>query len=67
MYETVQRVSIVLEQQDPDEEWITVAILIDERGQRQRNTLGRFAKRAEAAAFLESIYRSLPKQQKLTG
>jgi hypothetical protein len=67
MYETIQRVSIVLEQQDEDKKWITVAILIDERGQRQRTTLDRFATRGEAAASLESIYRSLPRRKKPAG
>lgn len=64
MYDSAQRVSIVLEQQDEDRKWITVAILIDERGQRQRTTLDRFATRDEAAASLDSIYRSLSTRKK---
>lgn len=64
MYDSAQRVSIVLEQQDEDRKWITVAILIDERGQRQRTTLDRFATRDEAAASLDSIYQSLATRKK---
>ena len=48
MHDSPQRVSVVLEQADEDNEWIVVSLLIDERGRRQRSTLGRFTTREEA-------------------
>jgi hypothetical protein len=64
MYEAPQRLSVVLEHSEDDEEWAVVAILIDERGSRRRSTLGRFARRADAARHLGEIYGTLPKKRK---
>ena len=64
MYETPQRLSVVLEHHEDDDEWAVVAILIDERGSRRRSTLGRFARRADAARHLDEIYGGLPKKRK---
>ncbi len=64
MYETPQRLSVVLEHQEDEDEWAVVAILIDERGSRRRSTLGRFARRADAARHLGEIYGGLPKKRK---
>jgi|GEM_PF-2594311 len=63
MYDNPQRVSVVLEQADEDNEWIVVALLIDERGRRQRSTLGRFTTREEGASFLNTVYTALPRKQ----
>ncbi len=65
MYEAPQRLSVVLEHQEDDDEWAVVAILIDERGSRRRSTLGRFARRADAARHLGEIYSALPKKRKI--
>ncbi len=64
MYETPQRLSVVLEHQEVDDEWAVVAFLIDERGGRRRSTLGRFARRADAARLLGEVYVALPKKPK---
>ena len=64
MYETPQRLSVVLEHQEDEGEWAVVAILIDERGSRRRSTLRRFARRADAARHLGEIYGGLPKKRK---
>jgi len=64
MHDTPQRLSVVLEHQDEDNEWAVVAILIDERGSRRRSTLGRFARRADAARHLGEVYGGLPKKLK---
>ncbi len=64
MYQAPQRLSVVLEQQDDENEWAVVAVLIDERGGRQRSTLGRFDDRAEAAKYLSTVYGALPRRQK---
>jgi hypothetical protein len=66
MYDTAQRVSVVLEQYDEDGDWAVVALLIDEGGRRQRSTLGRFTTRDEAARYLSTIYESLPRKQKIS-
>ncbi len=64
MYEAPQRLSIVLEHVEGDDEWALVAILIDERGSRRRTTLGRFARRADAARHMGEVYDGLPKKRK---
>jgi hypothetical protein len=64
MYDAPQRLSVVLEHHDDDDEWVVVAILIDERGSRRRSTLGRFARRADAARHLGEVYGALPKKPK---
>lgn len=56
----------MLEQQEDDEDWAVVGILIDERGTRQRSTLGRFSSRAEAAQYLSRVYGALPRKPKTT-
>ncbi len=48
-------------------EWALVAILIDERGSRRRTTLGRFARRADAARHMGEVYNGLPKKRKPKG
>jgi hypothetical protein len=60
MSDTAQRLSVVLEFQDQDDGWATVAILIDDKGYRRRTTLGRFQTRAQAAEHLQTVYASLP-------
>ncbi len=67
MYDAPQRLSVVLEHQEDDDEWAVVAILIDERGERRRSTLGRFARRADAARHLAEVYDALPKKRKAKG
>ncbi len=64
MYETPQRLSVVLEHREEDDDWAVVAILIDERGGRRRSTLGRFTRRADAARHLGEIFGALPKNPK---
>ncbi len=64
MHNAPQRLSVVLEQQEDDDAWAVVAVLIDERGGRQRSTLGRFADRVEAAQHLSAVYHALPKRKK---
>lgn len=57
-----QRISVVLEFDQDDQEWAVVAMLIDSKGARRRTTLARFPSRAEAADSLETIYSDLPIQ-----
>ncbi len=64
MHNVPQRLSVVLEQQEDEDEWAVVAVLIDERGGRQRSTLGRFDDRAEAAEYLSTVYGALPRRRK---
>ncbi len=64
MYDAPQRLSVVLEHHEGDDEWAVVAILIDERGGRRRSTLGRFARRSDAARHLDEVYGALPKRRK---
>ncbi|MFQ6017878.1 MAG: hypothetical protein ACE5KF_06750 [Kiloniellaceae bacterium] len=64
MSESAQRLSVVLEYQDDEQDWATVAVLIDERGRRKRTTLGRFPDRAAAARFLDTLYGALPRAPK---
>ncbi len=61
MYETPQRLSVVLEHHENDDEWAVVAVLIDERGSRRRSTLARFAHRADAAQHMGEVFDGLPK------
>jgi hypothetical protein len=60
MPDSAQRLSVVLEYQDQDDGWATVAILIDDKGHRRRTTLGRFQTREQASEHLETVYASLP-------
>jgi hypothetical protein len=64
MYDAPQRLSVVLEQQADGDDWAVVAILIDERGSRRRSTLGRFARRADAARHMGEVFDGLPKARK---
>ena len=57
-----QRISVVLEFDQDDQEWAVVAMLIDSKGARRRTTLARFPSREEAAESLETIYSDLPIQ-----
>jgi hypothetical protein len=57
-----QRISVVLEFDQDDQEWAVVAMLIDSKGGRRRTTLARFPSREEAADALETIYSDLPIQ-----
>ncbi len=67
MYDAPQRLSVVLEHDEDDDEWAVVAILIDERGGRRRSTLGRFARRADAARHLDEVFDGLPRKRKPKG
>ena len=67
MYDAPQRLSVVLEHHEDDDEWAVVAILIDESGGRRRSTLGRFARRSDAARYLDEVYGALPKKRKPKG
>ncbi|MFQ5773543.1 MAG: hypothetical protein ACE5GS_03400 [Kiloniellaceae bacterium] len=60
MFDSAQRLSVVLEFGDEENDWAAVAMLIDERGRRGRATLARFPTREKAAAFLDSLYAALP-------
>ena len=64
MYDAPQRLSVVLEHNEGDDEWAVVAVLIDERGSRRRSTLGRFARRADAARHMGEVYDGLPKMRR---
>ena len=64
MYDAPQRLSVVLEQHEDGDEWAVVAVLIDERGGRRRSTLGRFARRADAARHMGEVFDGLPKTRK---
>jgi len=57
-----QRISVVLEFDQDEQEWAVVAMLIDSKGARRRTTLARFPSREEAADSLETIYSDLPIQ-----
>ena len=57
-----QRISVVLEFDQDDQEWAVVAMLIDSKGARRRTTLARSPSREEAANCLESIFSNLPIQ-----
>jgi hypothetical protein len=61
MYDAPQRLSVVLEQNEDGDDWAVVAILIDERGSRRRSTLGRFARRADAARHMGEVFDGLSK------
>lgn len=60
MFESAQRLSVVLEYQDAENDWAAVAMAIDERGRRRRATLARFPTREDAAAFLDTVFAALP-------
>ena len=62
MTDTAQRISVVLEHDDEDDQWTVVSMLIDDKGARRLMTLARFPNRNEAAGMLETIYASLPIQ-----
>ncbi len=62
MMDTAQRISVVLEHDDENDQWTVVSVLIDAKGARRLTTLARFPSRAEAAGMLEAIYTSLPIQ-----
>jgi hypothetical protein len=57
-----QRISVVLEFDQEDQEWAVVAMLIDSKGARRRTTLARFPRREEAADSLEAMFSNLPIQ-----
>jgi len=58
--DSAQRISVVLEFDEDEEDWAVVAMLIDSKGSRRRTTLARFATRDEAASSLEAIFSNLP-------
>ena len=60
MFDTPQRLSVVLEYDDVDDEWTAVAMLIDERGRRRRATLARAGSREEVAQTLDRLFAMLP-------
>ena len=60
--DSAQRISVVLECDEDEDEWVVVAMLIDGKGARRRTTLARFPTRDEAASSLEAIFSSLPIQ-----
>jgi hypothetical protein len=62
MMDTAQRISVVLEHDDEDDQWTVVSVLIKDKGARRLTTLARFSSRTEAAGMLEAIYTSLPIQ-----
>ena len=62
MMDTAQRISVVLEYDDENDQWTVVSVLIDGKGARRLRTLARFPSRTEAAGMLEAIYTSLPIQ-----
>jgi hypothetical protein len=62
MMDRAQRISVVLEFDQEDEEWAVVAMLIDSKGARRRTTLARFPRREEAADSLEAMFSNLPIQ-----
>ena len=57
-----QRISVVLEFDEENDNWLVVGILIDGKGQRRRSTLARFPTRKEASSTLETIFSGLPIQ-----
>ncbi len=62
MTDAAQRISVILEPDDEDDQWTVVSVLIDDTGGRRLTTLARFPNRPEAAGMLETIYASLPIQ-----
>ena len=62
MTDAAQRISVILEHDDEDDQWTVVSVLIDDKGGRRLTTLARFPSRAEAAGMLETIYASMPIQ-----
>ena len=62
MTDAAQRISVILEHDDEDDQWTAVSVLIDDKGARRLTTLARFPSRAEAAGMLETIYASMPIQ-----
>jgi hypothetical protein len=62
MTDAAQRISVVVEHDDEDDQWTVVSVLIDDKGGRRLTTLARFPGRAEAAGMLETIYASMPIQ-----
>jgi hypothetical protein len=62
MTDAAQRISVILEHDDEDDQWTVVSVLIGDKGARRLTTLARFLNRTEAAGMLETIYASLPIQ-----
>ena len=62
MTDAAQRISVILEHDDEDDQWTVVSVLIDDKGARRLTTLARLPGRTEAAGMLETIYASLPIQ-----
>ena len=60
--DSAQRISVVLEFDDNENDWAVVAMLINGRGARRRTTLARYPSRSEASALLDSIFGTLPIQ-----
>ena len=57
-----QRISVVLEFDEENQDWLVIGILIDGKGARRRTTLARFPTRKEASNNLEMIFANLPIQ-----
>ena len=57
-----QRISVVLEFDEEHNEWLVVAVLIDDKGARRRNTLARVSTKTEASKNLETLFGNLPIQ-----
>ena len=60
--DSAQRISVVLEFDEDEDEWTIVGMLISGMGARRRTTLARFPTREEAANSLEAIFSALPIQ-----
>ena len=45
MADTAQRISVILEHDDEDDQWTVVSVLIDDKGGRRLTTLARFPSR----------------------
>ena len=60
--DSAQRISVVLEYDQNEEEWAVVGMLIDSKGARRRTTLARFPTRDEASESLEAMFSNLPIQ-----
>ncbi len=45
MTDAAQRISVILEHDDEDDQWTVVSVLIDDKGARRLTTLARFPNR----------------------
>lgn len=56
MPNSAQRAALVMERSIEEEDWLVVAYLVRDSGQRERKTLTRRPSREEAAQALESLW-----------